>query len=137
MTTSWEAKGHHVTGSGIKFAVYSAHKYKSYEYPDPDLAELIAGFVGLLVQELKMLEMLRNSLPKREENVMSKHTSARRTPGAVWIVYREYAINQHQWGKKVEYVVTTEEAAIEKCNQMNEKLDSKFGISYQEWELDD
>lgn len=71
MTTSWEAKGHHVTGSGIKFAVYSAHKYKSYEYPDPDLAELIAGFVGLLVQELKMLEMLRNSSPRREENVMS------------------------------------------------------------------
>lgn len=54
----------------------------------------------------------------------------------VWIVYREYPINPHQWGKKVEFVVETKKEALLKCKELEEKLDTRFGISYQKWYID-
>lgn len=55
---------------------------------------------------------------------------------SVWIVYRSIPFRGARY-LKVEAVVSTEEMAIEYTKQLDQTLDSMFGIVYQQWFLDD
>lgn len=60
------------------------------------------------------------------------------TAKKVWIVYRTWSDGLLRDGnKKVEYIVSTEDAAMAYVERMKRSIDTKFGVATQAWFLDD